>query len=381
VNDVERTAPLPGPIEELPLSAFTTAQAEAMLAQALSGVELGGFDREALDFLAARDTRVTVAVASLMRRAWAAGVEDGKSERLDEAVAVAKARQDLRTLALTVLAAAERADAALDAEDADRQDLTESLVTGVRMAVVAALGADRGAETGRLRAVGQDRCPAHRGMAVAAVVESAVTLTASDGELAAGVRAVVAANQAHDAAALAATQATTRLPPAATGAGPTADQRPVAAPADDLVLTAEQADHLVALVAAVDERDGLDRDGRDDAAVGEDAGSVANRLVIAVCVLGIGVLLAVDHGPQVVSGLLWSVPVELGAVAAWWWRRWHGICRACGHRGSAGDPLTTASTLRRPRVHTRHLPNMRASRRNSRRAALAVRDDAAGGAS
>jgi hypothetical protein len=111
---------------------------------------------------------------------------------------------------------------------------------------------------------------------------------------------------------------------------------------------------------------------------GDDAGSVANLLVIAVCVVGIGVLLAVDHGPGVVSGLLWGVPVELAAIAGWLWRRVHGICRACGHRGSAGDPLTV---WRRPRVHTRHLPNMRTSRRNSRRAALAMRDDASGGAS
>jgi hypothetical protein len=151
VNDVERTVPLPGPIEELRLSAFTDTQARAMLAQALSGVELGGLDREIVDFLPTVDTRASVVVASLIRRAWAACVQDGKSERLDEVVAVAKARQDLRALALTVLAAAERADTALDDEDADRQYLVESLVTGVRMAVVAALG---GAETGRLRAVG-----------------------------------------------------------------------------------------------------------------------------------------------------------------------------------------------------------------------------------
>lgn len=59
-----------------------------MLRHALTGLELGAYDRDAMDFLASTDTRVTVVVASLIRRAWAAGVDVGRAEALDESAAV-----------------------------------------------------------------------------------------------------------------------------------------------------------------------------------------------------------------------------------------------------------------------------------------------------
>ena len=66
-----------------------------------------------------------------------------------------------------------------------------------------------------------------------------------------------------------------------------------------------------------------------------------------------------------VSSILLPLAVGAGLI-----RRTHGVCRACGRLGSASDPLTV---FRRRRVHTRHLPNIRASVRNSRAAARAAR--------
>ena len=68
-------------------------------------------------------------------------------------------------------------------------------------------------------------------------------------------------------------------------------------------------------------------------------------------------LAGVVSRPPVVAGprpLLAAVAGVGAGVAVL--RRMRGICRACGHRGSWGDPLTL---VRRPRVHVRHLPAIR----------------------
>jgi hypothetical protein len=52
--------------------------------------------------------------------------------------------------------------------------------------------------------------------------------------------------------------------------------------------------------------------------------------------------------------------------------RTNGVCRACGDPGSYGDPLTV---LRRPQIHTRHVPAIRESHWVSRQAARDARED------
>jgi hypothetical protein len=102
-----------------------------------------------------------------------------------------------------------------------------------------------------------------------------------------------------------------------------------------------------------------------------DAGSTTDTVLLGMSGLGIvfgavGVLVGAWHlDPETVTAVL----AILGAYG-WLAARMHGICRACGHPGSPGDPLTV---LRRPRVHTRHLPNIRASLRASRQAVEAAR--------
>jgi hypothetical protein len=212
VSDLERAVPLAGPIEELRLSAFTDVQARAMLAQALTGVELGGLDREILAFLPTVDTRATVVVASLIRRAWSAGVQVGRAERLDEVAAVAAAHRATGDLADTVLALVERALVDLDDEHADRQYVVEHLIEAVTRAVEGySAGSDRMARAAavsvaRYRAVlakgsGGDTYEA-RQLAFTVSVECAATMLDSDAELAAAVRAVVAVDQEQYAAAL-----------------------------------------------------------------------------------------------------------------------------------------------------------------------------------
>jgi hypothetical protein len=88
------------------------------------------------------------------------------------------------------------------------------------------------------------------------------------------------------------------------------------------------------------------------------AGRHANGVLLAVClVAGVVAWLPFVAGPW--QTLLSLVGVTAGVLVL---RRLHGICRACGHPGSWSDPLTVA---RRPRVHVRHLPAIRESRRAS----------------
>jgi ABC-type transporter Mla subunit MlaD len=154
-----------------------------------------------LDYIADRDTRVTAAVASLLRRAWAVGVEDGKAERLDEVAAVADARRALSRLVDACGEAVNTAADALDDEHVDRQWIAEQLIAAVRSAV----GSDNDT-VARLRKVGerytasyariigQDPTePGRRDLVVAVLLDSAVMCCDTDAELAAAVRAIHAA--------------------------------------------------------------------------------------------------------------------------------------------------------------------------------------------
>lgn len=76
------TAPLPGPLETAP--EVTDRQAAAMLGEALAGVELGAWDRQALERIRFAPPPVTAAMASLLRRAWTEGVAVGRGEREEE---------------------------------------------------------------------------------------------------------------------------------------------------------------------------------------------------------------------------------------------------------------------------------------------------------
>jgi hypothetical protein len=103
------------------------------------------------------------------------------------------------------------------------------------------------------------------------------------------------------------------------------------------------------------------RETADRLAAGDD-GSAENVSVLALAALG-----AVISVLTVVTGSVWPaglVGLATIGAAGRLLARMNGICRACGHPGSWSEPLTV---VRRPRVHVRHLPAMRASHRASRR--------------
>lgn len=76
------TAPLPGPLEEAPK--VTTRQAGDMLMEALEGAPLGTWDWHVLDRVRFSEPAFVAGVASLLRRAWTAGLEAGRGEREEE---------------------------------------------------------------------------------------------------------------------------------------------------------------------------------------------------------------------------------------------------------------------------------------------------------
>lgn len=90
-----RSVPLPGPIEADPTDELRDLAdprgapervvpvgdvARWMLHQALGGIRLGAFDRQIVAWLAGRDAPTIATVASLLRRAWHAGMDDGRAE-------------------------------------------------------------------------------------------------------------------------------------------------------------------------------------------------------------------------------------------------------------------------------------------------------------
>lgn len=55
-----------------------------MLSAALAGLDLGAVDRRAAEAIRTLDPETIAAVASLLRRAWQAGVDVGRAEQVDE---------------------------------------------------------------------------------------------------------------------------------------------------------------------------------------------------------------------------------------------------------------------------------------------------------
>ena len=95
--------PLPGPIAVDPSSELldlaspgssgsvpdtsvpdTSAAARAMLAAALDGIQLGAYDEQVIAWLQVRDASTVAVVASLLRRAWTAGLAAGRMEIREE---------------------------------------------------------------------------------------------------------------------------------------------------------------------------------------------------------------------------------------------------------------------------------------------------------
>ena len=86
MNASDRTVPPAGPLHERPTGFVPRETVEAMLSGALDGVELGAYDRRITRWLSGFNTEA-VAVASLIRRAWAEGVRTGRVEACDETAA------------------------------------------------------------------------------------------------------------------------------------------------------------------------------------------------------------------------------------------------------------------------------------------------------
>jgi len=104
-----------------------------------------------------------------------------------------------------------------------------------------------------------------------------------------------------------------------------------------------------------------------------DRGSATNiAITLAILAAGVGALLPIaPRSCRTALFLTWLASIVIVFARA------HGTCRACGWPGSARAPLTL---LRRPRVHVRHLPDIRASIRASRTHVIpAIRRDSHGG--
>lgn len=85
---------MPGPLEADPAGTVDLATARAQLAEAVSGLALGAWDRHVVEQIAGMATSfiaplsLIVTVASLLRRARETGLEDGRREAVDTTPAV-----------------------------------------------------------------------------------------------------------------------------------------------------------------------------------------------------------------------------------------------------------------------------------------------------
>lgn len=106
--------PLPGPLDQDPTTVLVRMAApraaavgqlvdstdpgrqvaRQMLTTAVAGLPRGMWDEQILRWLAGRDVSLVATVASLLRRAWQAGIATGRAERVEEHQAV----QEMRTL-------------------------------------------------------------------------------------------------------------------------------------------------------------------------------------------------------------------------------------------------------------------------------------------
>lgn len=126
--------PLSGPLERWP--DVTTAQARAMLEQALSGLALGPVDQDAAARLsgsgpAGLDPAIAAAVvASWIRGGFEAGLAAGRAEVVDEVAVVQAARDEARALArklATARATLERVSGWWRDATAERDEAREDL--------------------------------------------------------------------------------------------------------------------------------------------------------------------------------------------------------------------------------------------------------------
>lgn len=108
---VRPALPLPGPLDEDPTGQVYGIAAEptrmldgvvhdradhlarAMLTSALVDVELGAYDERIVQWLMRWDVGTIATVASLLRRAWQAGVAAGRVEAAEELAAIVEWRE------------------------------------------------------------------------------------------------------------------------------------------------------------------------------------------------------------------------------------------------------------------------------------------------
>lgn len=131
--------PLPGPLNEDPTEHIgNLVTARRQLAAAVSGIDLGHHDLRIVAWVQGKDISVIATLASLLRRAWEAGIAAGRAERVDEAPAVLAAREEADRYGRAldeIVAAAAAAEVSADDETADPRYALRALLARVESAV------------------------------------------------------------------------------------------------------------------------------------------------------------------------------------------------------------------------------------------------------
>lgn len=162
---VRPVLPLAGPLEEDPTNAVeflaaepsrildgvqdrALAMARTMLASAVVDLERGAWDERVIEWLAGKDVSVIATVASLLRRAFEAGVAAGRSEVVEEQPLVQHLRREVSKLVAEVEEATEEVrglEDELRAADAKTDRFRQALVDLAASAedIDARLDADR----------------------------------------------------------------------------------------------------------------------------------------------------------------------------------------------------------------------------------------------
>ena len=129
-----------------------------MLDTAVNGLPLGAYDALILAWLRNQDLDVMATVASLLRRAWLAGVETGHAEALDE-TGTAPEVEGLRRALSRITSAAREANRQLDDETADRQEIAETLIDTIKTATRGVLAHRQMKSIRRLPAISSRKSP------------------------------------------------------------------------------------------------------------------------------------------------------------------------------------------------------------------------------
>lgn len=137
--------PLPGPLALDPTTAVAELAAAAgvpvgqvareMLTAAVAGLPRGMWDEQVLRWLGDRDVSVVATVASLLRRAWLAGIATGRAERVEEHEAVQQMQALLAELGDDLQDAEREAHELQDELRAKDAELGEVLAERHRLAV------------------------------------------------------------------------------------------------------------------------------------------------------------------------------------------------------------------------------------------------------